>query len=61
MPEPVREGSPLADVRALIMSAPPPATEPGKQVREALLGMGREGDFGRLGEAAEWLRHCGPP
>ena len=55
MPEPVREGSPLADVRALIMNAPPAATEPGQRVREALLGMGREGDFGRLGEAAEWL------
>jgi len=64
VPEPLREGSPLADVRALILSAPVASTEPGQQVREALLGMGREGDFGRLGEAAEWLanwQHRYPP
>ncbi|MEZ5945760.1 MAG: nicotinate-nucleotide--dimethylbenzimidazole phosphoribosyltransferase [Hyphomonas sp.] len=47
--------APLADVRALIRNAPVAATEPGLKVREALLTMGREGDFGRLGEAAEWL------
>ncbi|MEZ5998285.1 MAG: nicotinate-nucleotide--dimethylbenzimidazole phosphoribosyltransferase [Hyphomonas sp.] len=47
--------APLADVRALIRNAPAAPTEPGQKVHEALLGMGREGDFGRLGEAAEWL------
>ena len=43
---------------------PAAPTEPGKQVRQALLTMGREGDFGRLGEAAEWLanwQHRYPP
>ena len=47
--------APLADVRALIRNSPAPAAEPGQKVREALLTMGREGDFGRLGQAAEWL------
>ncbi len=52
MSEPARETSPLEDARALIRQ------------REALLGMGREGDFGRLGEAAMWLanwQHRFPP
>lgn len=50
-----RNKSPLDDVRDLILK--PVQTEPaaGQKVHEALLGMGREGDFGRLGEAAEWL------
>ncbi|MCA8903003.1 MAG: nicotinate-nucleotide--dimethylbenzimidazole phosphoribosyltransferase [Hyphomonas sp.] len=47
--------APLADVKALVRNAPAANTEPGMKVREALLGMGREGDFGRLGQAAEWL------
>ncbi|MFN4025294.1 MAG: nicotinate-nucleotide--dimethylbenzimidazole phosphoribosyltransferase [Hyphomonas sp.] len=50
-----RNKSPLDDVRDLILK--PVQTDPaaGQRVHEALLGMGREGDFGRLGEAAEWL------
>lgn len=55
MNEPTRNKSPLDDVRDLILK--PVETDPacGRKVHEALLGMGREGDFGRLGEAAEWL------
>ncbi|MEL6210783.1 MAG: nicotinate-nucleotide--dimethylbenzimidazole phosphoribosyltransferase [Pseudomonadota bacterium] len=34
---------------------PDRAPEPGAAVRDALSGMGRDGDFGRLGEAAVWL------
>ncbi|KDA01707.1 nicotinate-nucleotide--dimethylbenzimidazole phosphoribosyltransferase [Hyphomonas oceanitis] len=55
MTEPANSAAPLDDVRALVLKRIPLDTEPGKQVREALLTMGREGDFGRLGEAAEWL------
>lgn len=55
MNEPTRSKSPLDDVRDLIHR--PVETDPaaGQKVHQALLGMGREGDFGRLGEAAEWL------
>lgn len=55
MSDPAAEKSPLADVRDLILKPAEPDMESGRKVREALLGMGREGDFGRLGEAAEWL------
>jgi len=34
---------------------PDPDPAPGAAVRDALAGMGRDGDFGRLGEAAVWL------
>ncbi len=47
--------SPLADVRDLVHRAPVFSAEPGERVRAALLTMGREGDFGRLGEMAAWL------
>ena len=55
MNEPTRSKSPLDDVRDLILK--PVETDPaaGRKVHQALMGMGREGDFGRLGEAAEWL------
>ncbi|KCZ96758.1 nicotinate-nucleotide--dimethylbenzimidazole phosphoribosyltransferase [Hyphomonas polymorpha PS728] len=55
MSEPTRSKSPLDDVRDLILK--PVETDPdaGRKAHQALLGMGREGDFGRLGEAAEWL------
>lgn len=55
MNETTRNKSPLDDVRDLILK--PVQTDPGagQKVQEALLGMGRKGDFGRLGEAAEWL------
>lgn len=64
MTEPAQETSPLADARALIRKPVDLDTGPGAEVRAALLGMGREGDFGRLGEAAEWLanwQHRFPP
>ena len=55
MTEPSGRNSPLKDVRDLILK--PVATDrvASRKVRDALLGMGKEGDFGRLGEAAEWL------
>jgi len=53
--DPAAQKSPLSDVRDLILKPVVPDAESGKRVHQALLGMGREGDFGRLGEAAEWL------
>lgn len=47
--------SPFEDVRDLAKRTVTRDKAPAQEVREALLGMGREGDFGRLGEAAEWL------
>lgn len=64
MSEPAYETSPLDDARALITKPVELDRSPGRQVREALLEMGREGDFGRLGQAAEWLanwQHRYPP
>lgn len=55
MSEPTRSKSPLDDVRDLILKPVETDPECGRKVHQALLGMGREGDFGRLGEAAEWL------
>lgn len=55
MDETTRSKSPLDDVRDLILKAAEPDTGAARAVHEALLGMGREGDFGRLGEGAEWL------
>ncbi len=55
MSESTQEISPLEDARSLIRNAPEPDAAPAQKVRDALLGMGREGDFGRLGEAAAWL------
>lgn len=55
MSEPTRSKSPLDDVRDLILKPVETDPESGRKVHQALLGMGREGDFGRLGEAAEWL------
>ncbi|MFT5931179.1 MAG: nicotinate-nucleotide--dimethylbenzimidazole phosphoribosyltransferase, partial [Hyphomonas sp.] len=64
MTEPANNTAPLDDVRALVHKPIPLDTAPGERVRAALLTMGREGDFGRLGEAAEWLanwQHRYPP
>lgn len=47
--------SPFDDVRALVRKPVTLDAAPGIAVKEALLEMGREGDFGRLGEAAQWL------
>ena len=46
---------PFDDVRDLV--ARPAAPDEGcqRQVYDALLGMGREGDYGKLGDAAAWL------
>ncbi|KCZ94475.1 nicotinate-nucleotide--dimethylbenzimidazole phosphoribosyltransferase [Hyphomonas johnsonii MHS-2] len=54
----------MDDVRDLIHKRFDPDEAAGNEVRAALLGMGREGDFGRLGQAAEWLarwQHRYPP
>lgn len=55
MSETTPSESPLNDVRDLILRPVTNDPEAGRKVHEALLGMGREGDFGRLGQAAEWL------
>lgn len=48
-------GSPFADVRELVSRAVETDTASAREVHETLLTMGREGDFGRLGQCAEWL------
>lgn len=55
MTEHPHAGAPFDDVRALILKPMERDPSPGRRVRETLLTMGREGDFGRLGEAAQWL------
>ncbi len=47
--------TPFDDVRDLAMREIVRDEAPAEQVRQALLGMGRAGDFGRLGDAARWL------
>lgn len=47
--------NPFDDVRDLITRPSVPDDEASKQVFDALLSMGREGDYGKLGEAAAWL------
>lgn len=47
--------TPFDDVRDLAHRQITPDAEAQAKVREALLGMGRKGDFGKLGDAAEWL------
>ena len=49
--------TPFDDVRDLALRKVEHDPAPAESVRQALLGMGREGDFGRLGEAAEWLAY----
>lgn len=46
---------PFDDIRSLIDAAAEPDLASSKKVDEALLGMGRRGDFGRLGLSAMWL------
>lgn len=46
---------PFDDVRELVMREAAPDRACAEQVRQALLGMGREGDFGYLGRSAVWL------
>lgn len=47
--------SPFDDVRELAMRPSVYDAGAAQQVEDALLGMGREGDFGRLGDGATWL------
>jgi len=49
--------TPFDDVRDLALRKVEHDPAPAESVSQALLGMGREGDFGRLGEAAEWLAY----
>ncbi|MEM9842671.1 MAG: nicotinate-nucleotide--dimethylbenzimidazole phosphoribosyltransferase, partial [Pseudomonadota bacterium] len=55
MPEVEPAVNPLDDVRELAMR--PATTDPqaATRVYDALLDMGREGDFGKLGDGAAWL------
>ena len=55
MDEAVQSASPFDDVRDLITRDITPDSAPAEEVRKALLGMGREGDFGSLGRSAEGL------
>ena len=49
---------PFDDVRELIRQPLAIDADAGEQVFEALRGMGRERDFGKLGDAAAWIaRH----
>ena len=57
MSDAATSATPFDDVRDLALREVERDPKPGQQVRDALLGMGREGDFGRLGQAAEWLAH----
>lgn len=47
--------SPFDDVRELAARPASPDEACAQKVFDALLGMGREGDFGRLGDGAAWL------
>lgn len=51
----LESSTPFDDVRELALREAAPDQASREKVRQALLGMGREGDFGKLGEAAEWL------
>lgn len=55
MPQAESETNPLNDVRDLAMRPTQGDPSAAERVFEALLDMGREGDFGRLGEGAAWL------
>lgn len=55
MPQAERTASPFDDVRELAMRQSAPDESAAQAVYSALLGMGREGDFGRLGDGAAWL------
>jgi len=55
LPEADPANRPLDDVRNLAMQPVEADPAAAKRVYDALLGMGREGDFGKLGEGAAWL------
>lgn len=47
--------TPFEDMRALVRKPAAPDAQSSQKVHDALLTMGREGDFGQLGRCAEWL------
>ena len=55
MPQAESTTTPFDDVRELAMRPAAPDHDASQHVFDALLGMGREGDFGRLGDGAAWL------
>ncbi len=55
MPQAESDLNPLNDVRELAMRPTQGDAGSAERVYQALLDMGREGDFGRLGEGAAWL------
>ena len=55
MSKALESSTPFSDVRELAMRDIAPDASSSEQVHNALLGMGRQGDFGKLGKAAEWL------
>ncbi|RIJ27745.1 nicotinate-nucleotide--dimethylbenzimidazole phosphoribosyltransferase [Henriciella algicola] len=55
MSKALESSTPFSDVRELAMRDIAPDASCSEQVHNALLGMGRQGDFGKLGKAAEWL------
>ena len=55
MNDAAESSTPFDDVRELAMRDIEPDAACSKKVHEALLGMGLQGDFGKLGQAAEWL------
>ena len=55
MPENTSLSLPFDDIRALALKDAKPLESAAEQVVADLTGMGRPTDFGRLGEAAQWL------
>ncbi|MEO1475474.1 MAG: nicotinate-nucleotide--dimethylbenzimidazole phosphoribosyltransferase [Pseudomonadota bacterium] len=55
MTESAETVSPFDDARALALQPVPCDEDAAEKVRQRLSEMGRETDFGRLGEAAQWL------
>lgn len=55
MTDPSTQTAPFDDIRALALQNVTPDEGAAEKVREALAGMGRAHDFGRLGVAAGWL------
>jgi len=53
--DPAAPANPFDDIRDLAMQEVTPDEGAARQVLDALAQMGRENDFGRLGEAAQWL------
>lgn len=55
MPNAAKDATPFDDVRELAARMASPDDVSSTKVYDALLGMGREGDFGKLGDGAAWL------